>query len=115
VTAVVRNRYDIGMRELRHALRFNLEALNDAFHNGLRELVQAHELDGDVSLQVHMAGFVDLGHTAPAQGGENLVALDARAGCDGHICFLIRIHCAAKTEGIIRIKCLSNISIKCYW
>ena len=74
-------RADVRMIERGDALRFALEARPEL---GIGREGGRQHLDGDGALEAGVAGLVDLAHAAGADGADDLVRSEARAGGQGH-------------------------------
>ena len=71
---------DVGMIQRREGLRFAREP-REPF-GVAREDIGQH-LDRDVAIQLRIARAIDLAHAAGAQGGEDLIRAEAKAGVEG--------------------------------
>ena len=69
------------MRERRDGLRFALESRERGRIACER---RRQDLDGDVSIELRVAGFVDLAHPPGTEGGEHFVSAEACAGREAH-------------------------------
>ena len=78
--AKIEDRYDVGMLELRHRLRFPVEP---AAHLLFDDEVLGHHLDGDEAVENRIAGFVDGAHGPAAKLSEDDVFVDF-FGSRGH-------------------------------
>ena len=72
---------DVGMVERRQHLRFALESRQPVRVGGHR---RRQYLDGDVTLQLAVAGAIDLAHAARAQGPDDGVDAEPRARLQRH-------------------------------
>ena len=71
------------MRERGHGKRFAFEAGEGV---GVMRKRDRKHLDRHFALQLHIARAIDLAHSANANGGEDLVRAEARAGRQGQRC-----------------------------
>ena len=77
----VEDREDVRVRQRRHGLRLALEAGQRV---GILREPFGKDLDGDVAVELRVAGAVDLAHAAGAERGKDLVGAESRAGGERH-------------------------------
>ena len=80
VHAGIMNREDVRVGDRGDGFRFPLQAR--ALSGVVRDAVR-QQFDGDVAIEPRVAGLVDLAHPTRAEGGENFIRSEARAGSKG--------------------------------
>ena len=79
------NRRDVWMVERRQHLRLPAEA-GEALR--LQRECRSNHFQRDVAIELGIARAIHLAHAAGAERGENLIRAEARAGSEGHSCFV---------------------------